>query len=1702
MWVSAWNFVNSESVTLYFIGACRVSLKQKFVPMSGTLTSVEGTCVDVSANPYVMKVLALPKMIGLLIFAVILSLSATANATAVGPPTCGGPGDPCPVPPTLVSERLTGGGQQSRANDLILKTSAITEDLTADDIVATNATVTLAGSGTDYTATITAIVEGEITVQVKANSFSNSEGTFNTQAGEEHRYYYDTIRPAATLGALIGPDASNKFTSTFTVSEPVKDFNTGDFSCRLCYVRGITGSGPSYEVTIESELLFDRGETGTITLAVNRGGISDLAGNGMVITPEPVTYTVADTSPTATIGTLSPTRRGSQKYEASITLSEASTDFTKEDLTITGSISALQLTGSGTSYTVSFFILAEGEVSATVNANSFSNAADSTNTATSNTSTVIYDVTDPVVSYGPVIAVGDGTYTSIVTFTEDVSGFEPADFSLTNATVTLTGSGSSYVATFTPSGPGEFSFRLFSGAVSDAAGNLLSSSGAQQTFDPDAPADTTAPFVSETATTSGGGNVYGFNLVFSENITGLTAADFSIINGTITEITGSDANYSLAVTATAVGSVDVNLSAGSYTDLAGNVGPGASLSVMHAGTPPTAALSPFTGPFSGAFRAGITLSKTSTDFTADDLAVTNGTLTLRGSGTSYEATVTPAADGPVTLQVKSGSFQDSEGSTNTAASNTITTNADLTAPTATIADFQGPTAEGKYTAAITLSEPAFEYFGEGGKKPTFTVEDLDVTNGTVILTGSETSYVATVTPTGGAEIALQVKAGSISDPVGNVNAEASNRVTVIADSTPPSVVISSGATDPVNGAFSVTFTFSEGVTSFASGDITVGNGSVINFSVVSSSVYTATITPAADGLVTVDVGAEVAQDAAGNANTAAAGYSINSDVTAPTAAITTGPTDPVSGSFKVTVTFSEAVTGFDLSDLTVGNGAASALGTTSASVYTATITPMADGPVTVDVAAEAAQDVAGNGNIAATQFLIVNDGTAPTVILSTATADVTGPFTITATFSEIVRGFTADDISIENGAISDFSGSDMVFTATVTPVTIGDIFMSIAEGAADDLAGNASAGDTLTTTAGGGDVLVALEVTTAVLDASTVGTEFTLANPGTRPIFFIASSNQAWAEVTPLSGKIDSLSNLEFDIQLNDLIDDLAPGTYVATVTVEVVDAPSAAAGSGTTNSTARRILAEVPITVEVEERFGNFELVVLTPTGPSTGVSFQYSSDITELNGLSVSANAGERRVSLDDVLQGAYRLEQSIPEGYSLSAITCTGDLDGGTIVDLDTGAVDIDLDASENISCIFENVRDDDAIRIATQRAIRNFMARRGDRVLAAAPDLSNRFAERRRLEGGQFQASGSELRTNMDFQTSLSGFRNRAIDNEAGPSAELTNPYSSKWDLWASAEYARYDDDRVESGVDGKFFAAQFGADYLLKDNLIVGAMVQYDWMSETDKELAVGVGAQGGAEVDGEGLMGGPYLVWQPKDQLTIDVMGLWGSSDNTVNPLGYYSDEFETDRFMVRANVTGEFASGPWRLRPQVSLAHYQDKQDEYVDSLGINIPEQVVSIGRLRAGPEIVWTHQTKKGSQFEIGGSIRAVWNYNGAGLMDPTGRIASGSDSVRADGDISIGTRFANGVSLRAKAGFDGIGKGDFSARSGRLEVVFPFGGKGGSGSKLAANPLEQAGFHRACEADAYLQSFNVSPPAACSGTPRTNLLDTNIAMMGQR
>ena len=90
--------------------------------------------------------------------------------------------------------------------------------------------------------------------------------------------------------------------------------------------------------------------------------------------------------------------------------------------------------------------------------------------------------------------------------------------------------------------------------------------------------------------------------------------------------------------------------------------------------------------------------------------------------------------------------------------------------------------------------------------------------------------------------------------------------------------------------------------------------------------------------------------------------------TASTAAAGT-PMVRINSPIPVTATFSEPVNGFTVDDITVVNGSAGNFaGGDGVSVYTLDVTPNAIGDVTVDIAADVAEDGDSNGNVAAIQL--------------------------------------------------------------------------------------------------------------------------------------------------------------------------------------------------------------------------------------------------------------------------------------------------------------------------------------------------------------------------------------------------------------------------------------------------------------------------------------------------------------------------------------------------------------------------------------------------------------------------------------------------------------------------------------------------------------------------------------------------------------
>ena len=105
---------------------------------------------------------------------------------------------------------------------------------------------------------------------------------------------------------------------------------------------------------------------------------------------------------------------------------------------------------------------------------------------------------------------------------------------------------------------------------------------------------------------------------------------------------------------------------------------------------------------------------------------------------------------------------------------------------------------------------------------------------------------------------------------------------VLVDGVKPEITISTISSDPTNDdPIVIEVTFSESVTGFAEGGLTISGGTSSNFSGTGDS-YTFDLSPDADGIITIDIAADLAFDTPGNGNQASDQFQIESDMIAPT----------------------------------------------------------------------------------------------------------------------------------------------------------------------------------------------------------------------------------------------------------------------------------------------------------------------------------------------------------------------------------------------------------------------------------------------------------------------------------------------------------------------------------------------------------------------------------------------------------------------------------------------------------------------------------------------------------------------------------------------------------------------------------------------------------------------------------------------------
>ncbi|MEP1890146.1 MAG: Ig-like domain-containing protein [Cyclobacteriaceae bacterium] len=459
-----------------------------------------------------------------------------------------------------------------------------------------------------------------------------------------------------------------------------------------------------------------------------------------------------------------------------------------------------------------------------------------------------------------------------------------------------------------------------------------------------------------------------------------------------------------------------------------------------------------------------------------DITLENGTLSDVGTadeGLTFTAIFTPTVgveDATNVISVDNTGYSDAVGNAGEGSSVSPNFEINTVVPTLTISIDD---------ANLILDETATITFIFSEAVTGFDNDDITVSNGNLSAVSSldgGITFTATFTPTElieALENVISVDNTGFEDLTGNAGFGTSESENFIIDGVIPTSNVSMSDDGLIADESSlVTFTFSEYVEGFDNDDISAPFGTLTE--VISEDeglTYTATFTPTADvepeGDFFVTVENAGVADLRGNAGAGtSSGPSYDIETLRPTLSVTlSDDLLTVGETMEVTFTFSESVYGFDNEDITVTDGTLTDVATEDDVVFTAVFTPTNDleaDEIVITTRDGAVKDDSGNliiGVVSSPDFEI--DTKNPSLIISIDDLKLLEAETATITFefSEVVMGFTEEDVIVENGQIGMISALDnTTFTAVFTPdeeVAEIDNVISVEGASFTDLAGNA-----------------------------------------------------------------------------------------------------------------------------------------------------------------------------------------------------------------------------------------------------------------------------------------------------------------------------------------------------------------------------------------------------------------------------------------------------------------------------------------------------------------------------------------------------------------------------------------------------------------------------------------------------------------------
>ena len=347
---------------------------------------------------------------------------------------------------------------------------------------------------------------------------------------------------------------------------------------------------------------------------------------------------------------------------------------------------------------------------------------------------------------------------------------------------------------------------------------------------------------------------------------------------------------------------------------------------------------------------------------------------------------------------------------------------------------------------------------------------------------------------------------------------------------------------------------------------------------------------------------------------------------------------------SLTFTLSESATDFDASDITVSGGTLSNV-TGSGKAYTATFTPATGSttPGSVSVASGRFTDVAGNANADGSDsnntvsFAI--DTVAPRIIITSHKSTLLYGETarLTFTLSEAATNFTASDVMVNGGSLSNFTGSGTTYMATFTPATdVMTAIISVSSGRFSDAAGNLNASNTLTLGTNGGVPTVTIASDKSSLKAGdTASLTFTLSAAATD--FTVDDINVSGGQLSNFTGSGTSYT-----------------ATFTPTASSTMPASISVAIGTFSSNGIANTAPSNT-LNLAIDTLLPSFNGAVITNDGKKIVLSYSEALAASTAAAAQFTVTANTTPVSVSSAVVVGSTIELSlaaaVPAGQSVT-------------------------------------------------------------------------------------------------------------------------------------------------------------------------------------------------------------------------------------------------------------------------------------------------------------------------------------------------------------------------------------------------------------------------------------------------------------------